>query len=1079
MSPSRILKTKLQAPRLRSPFFPRPGIKGSLEQIEDYALILIQAGPGYGKTTLLTEFCNGTSWPCLWYRLQEDDSDWKTFLRHLNHLLARQVPEITDYENMDYQEHLEYLINDLFEHLSRDMVLILDNYQNVAGESRINEIVSRLVEIGPQRLHLVILSRIIPPLPRLASWRARGDILEIRREALALSREEIREYFVQQHNYQLGEAELEAITRLSRGWIMALEQFWPLLKQGLNIEEIKDKPREKLPWLWDFMEEELLAPREEELQDFLLQTSILQDLEEPACNYLTGREDSRIILEDLLEKGLLLQEVEAGSYAYHPLWRYFLQEKLFSRNSQWADLHYQVAQFFQDRSQLQPAIYHLLEAGDQRGAAQLMVQNMQQLEKSIPQQKIKEWMGRIDDQVFVSFPRLLIYRGDLARYSSDYSNALSYYHQAREIFQKRGDSEGRLQAYQKLAMVHLDTVEPARAEDYLRQGLALQAEVERTGETHLLELLAENKANRGDAQGARRLLQASHKLGEEASSPGLELHLESRLLLRTGRLEQARQMLEQVVEGSGVSPGRVPRTHRESPMVLSLLYVFAGEFQQAIYWARQGLRLARSLESPFTEAVGYMRLGHAYQLKYPEQPQKAADYYHQALELMDKVGVQRGRVEGLWGLTNNFGQVGNLVQAQKYGEEGLNLALQAGDEWMANLVRLALGIAFLQAHQPGEGQKFLETARENFISLNDLFGQTLACLWLGLSGFANDRVYWKERFLKALELARQEGYGFLLQHPNLLGVRDPRRLMPPLIELEDELEQDLKTWVQEQSGIRRWDYHPGYTLIIKALGPMRLWRGGEEITDGHWKREKAKELFQLFLAFREELLPRERIYELLWPHQDLETAARDFKVALNSLNSVLEPDRRARTAPYFIKRTGQAYGLDREAFWDLDVDRFEEKIKRGLNDNDPDILAEAVELYQGDFLSFSLYFDWVREPREKLRRLFFQGCERLARYYLQSNQPEKALEISEKMLSRDRCWEVAYQLAMEGYLQLGNRYLAQRICLDCIRVLQEELGVEPLPATREYIEKVFTPEELDRMEKELAREGGLRRNAQD
>ncbi len=1079
MGRNRILKTKLQLPRLRSSVFPRRGIMESLEQITDYPLALIQAGPGYGKTTLLAEFCRISNFKCLWYRLDGDDNDPEIFTPHLEYLFGENLEGMVANREGNPGEKIDGLVNDLFETLEQHTLLVLDNYQEIRENSPVQEMVARLVEISPHRLHLVLITRIIPPFSRLVNWRAKGDILEIRREALALSREETREYFSRQHDFKLEGQELKKLWEYTRGWIMALELFWPILKQENGVEEMMKNPGENLPQLWAFLENELFQAQEADLQGFLLNISILQVLEESACNFLTGREDSRVLLGKLVERGLMTREIEGRSYAYHPLWQKFLQGKLQEKNMGWADLHLQMARFFQDRGSLEAAIYHFLQAGDQTDAAQLMAQNIQALEKNIPQQELRLWMAQISDPVFDAFPRLLFYRGDLARYSSDYGHALQHYHKARDIFQRRGDQEGLLQAYQKLAMVYLDTVEPAQAEDFLRRGLALQEEAERSGETHLLELLAENRANRGDARGARRLLQASQKLGEEAASPQLELHLESRLLLRTGRLHQARQMLEKVVEEGTMGPGRIPRTHRESPMVLSLLSIFAGDYRNAIYWAQEGLELARVLESPFTEAVGYMRLGHAYQLKNPESPTNAVENYQKALKLMDQVGVQRGRVEGLWGLTTAYGQLGKLHEAQRYGEECITLALQAGDEWMANQGRLALGISLVQGGRINEGREKLLIALENFGSLNDYFGKTLAALWVALVEFEAGLPACSDRFLEGLNLAWEENYGFLFKKSSLLGIRDTRRLMPLLVEVKEKLDPEIKDWIQDQSGIKRWDYHPGFTLRIKALGPMRLWRGREEITDGHWKREKAKELFQLFIVFRDELLPKERIFEFLWPHQDLETAGRDFKVALNALNSVLEPDRKARITPYFIKRTGQAYGLEPDASWELDVELFEAKFKEGLAADNPELLAEAIELYRGDFLSFSLYFDWIREPRERLRRLYFQGCERLARYLLANGRSEQALEISEKMLGRDRCWETAYQLAMEAYLQMGDRYLAQRMYLDCVRALQEELAVEPLPATRDYIKKVFTPEEMARLEKELAREGGLNQDGKD
>jgi len=50
-----LLQTKLQAPRVRREWVPRPGLVRALDDLES-KLILVDAPAGYGKTTLLAQW---------------------------------------------------------------------------------------------------------------------------------------------------------------------------------------------------------------------------------------------------------------------------------------------------------------------------------------------------------------------------------------------------------------------------------------------------------------------------------------------------------------------------------------------------------------------------------------------------------------------------------------------------------------------------------------------------------------------------------------------------------------------------------------------------------------------------------------------------------------------------------------------------------------------------------------------------------------------------------------------------------------------------------------------------------------
>jgi DNA-binding SARP family transcriptional activator len=57
-------------------------------------------------------------------------------------------------------------------------------------------------------------------------------------------------------------------------------------------------------------------------------------------------------------------------------------------------------------------------------------------------------------------------------------------------------------------------------------------------------------------------------------------------------------------------------------------------------------------------------------------------------------------------------------------------------------------------------------------------------------------------------------------------------------------------------------------------------------------------------------------------------------------------------------------------------------------------------------------------------------------------------------LAVDPVWEDAYRAQMRAYQAQGNRPLALRTYQQCIQVLEQEFGVEPLPETQQLFHEI-------------------------
>ncbi|MEX1018347.1 MAG: bacterial transcriptional activator domain-containing protein [Litorilinea sp.] len=313
-------------------------------------------------------------------------------------------------------------------------------------------------------------------------------------------------------------------------------------------------------------------------------------------------------------------------------------------------------------------------------------------------------------------------------------------------------------------------------------------------------------------------------------------------------------------------------------------------------------------------------------------------------------------------------------------------------------------------------------------------------------------------------------------------------------------------WADDPA-LARIDYllaeFPGYTgseaaLRIQTLGGFRVWRAADaEVEGADWGREKALQLVQFLITVGRQFLHKEQIIDRLWPELDADKGDRDFKVALNSANKALDPDREPRSEPRFVRRHRLAYGLDMDQIW-LDSEVFEQLIEAGNlaydksqhgaklaepapqesaskskdiekpaktgNDATADketeeyyraiaCYEEAVRLYHGDFLPERRYEDWTSAMRERVQVLALTTMTTLAELIFTTNLLE-ALRLTQRVLTIDPVWEDAYRVQMRAFAAQGNRPMALRTYARCVENLKKEFGVDPLPETQTLYEEI-------------------------
>ena len=1063
-----VIQSQLVAPRHRRGIFQRPRIQARLSSALDYPLTLVLAGTGYGKTTALSGLADLVD-PLFWYVVTEPDRDPLLFLVNLISAFHHRNDAYGEAALRMLEENggralpavLTPLLNTLTTSLTTEAVLVIDDYHLVHNVPEIGALVSQLIQYLPPSLHLVISSRVLPEHIELNRWRIKGHLNTISHIDLAFTADEIESLFGSHLGHPVTAEQAMQLAEETEGWVIALQMVGQSLERGSgrSLQDVLADVPDTLEGLFEYLAPEVLAHLPDDLSDFMITTSVLRRLDGPVCDALRGSTDSLTILHRLHESGLFLDSLGEDTYRYQRLFQDFLQSRLLQDPDRTAGLHRLAARYFARTSRSEETIFHMLKANQVEEAAVVLEQVGPEMVRTGRLESLMYWIGRLPGTLLAAHPHLQLLMGDALRLRAEFDAALNHFMAADTIFQQRNEAYGRSQALKGQAQVYLDTVRPIKADALLEEALRLLEPQEHRPEVAaLLDQLAENKLNLGQPDQAESLHREAQLLRAE-TSPN-DVYLEGRRLLRTGHLMEARNLLEaQAAEERQAGQLRPQRFHRETLLLLSLVYAMMGEGELAERCARDGIETGLQLQSDFVEAVGHMRLGHALQIIH-DQPwtqnrrEEAARHYQRSIDQVNPFKVARVGVEPLWGLSRVAGYAGDISTAEKKAVQAHEIAEMAGDEWIGDLARTSMGASFALAGMAEKAEHWLKRAVDGMQRVGDLYSWCAAMLWRTVNTWWSGDLQGSMNIMAdLLPVVDQQGYEMLFTSQSLLGLKDKQAAIPLLLEARQrKVSLDVVNRLLQSLGAAAYESHPGYTLWVRTLGSMAVWRGDALISPGDWQREKARQLFQLLLTNRGQWLLRDQIVDQLWPDLPAEPAQRDFKVALNALNHAMEPAR-LRTAPaFFVVRNDNMYGLNPDARIRVDVDDFEcyVNVKPGVN-LEMESLSSALRMYEDDYLPECRYEDWAVPERERLRHLYLSAAGRLAQLHLDQQSWDEVIQTSNQTLARDPLWEPAYRHLMQAYARKGNLAQVQAVFNRLRDALQRDLGVDPSDETQQLL----------------------------
>jgi DNA-binding SARP family transcriptional activator len=959
-------------------------------------LTLVVAPPGSGKSTLLAHVAEASSAngdEVAWLTLDAAVTDEVGFLRHLRAAFGRIVAGLAD----DWPTADEALA-DLEESLTAPVLLVIDDVHTVDYEPAA-EVIALLVRYQPELLRIALGSRTVPDI-EMSRLRLAGTAVEIDADVLRFRTWEVEELFRQCHGVRLPAAEVTTLTQRTGGWAAGLQLF--------HLATDRQPPSSRAALLSapgaggklsrDYLARHVLDRIDADLQDFLVRTSVLDELTAGRCNALLGTVDATARLSELDRTGLF-NSVEGDAdgddrvFRYHEVLRAHLLDELNARlgTEDARTLHRRAATLLQADGAFAEAIRSYCRAQDWDDVRRVLAIGGAALADDTG-----SWIDALpaairdrDPWVLLALARRLVGEGVLDQAATTYQRAL-------ERFATQG---GGAAAAEELALLQAWR-EPALGvvTDWIHVARAVL-----TDPKEPLRTTAPASVQHELALGLGHLVTGNLAAATEAFSAAAN---------------------SGVLAGPGEAVALLGRA-------LSLTLAGAAEADAA---RDEAVAAARTGATP-----SLARLAHG--LAAAAAGDAGAGTVEHLVGVCDQIGDRWGGallrlIAGLGAVVADRPAV-DVLEAAEW--EFQRLSAPALACWAA----AGAAVAAARSGQPYPSERLNEIER----ATRAIGPAPYAIALFGIAeGMGDARQAERTRAL-ARRLADRSGLPWpdddlpqLELAPSDLDERLPAPLLAPVIELPPAdvavLPPPPAALTGRQAAVR-----------IRLLGGFAIEVGGVAV-DLEAIRPMHRALLRALCLHADQVVHRERLLEWFWAGRDPERSQHSLQVAISELRRLLEPNA-ARGEWTLLRREATGYRIALDSPADCDVRLIDAHLREaeaaaraGTTDVMVAALTAALGTYSGELLPEDGPADWAVGERDRLHDTLAAAAERLAEVRAAGGQHVEAVQAAQLGLQHDKYRDRLWQLLIASLSAAGHPAAAASARTAYDEVLAE-MGVAP------------------------------------
>lgn len=1008
---------------------------------EQHPLVWISAPGGSGKTTLISSYLESRKIKSIWYQVDEGDVDLATFFHYMGQAgkkasprRKKSLPSLTP----EYLQGLSIFTRRFFEEiisrLGEGGVIVLDNFQLLKNESELVKLLPVITEAISGQLTLIIISRNTVP-DHLVGLSAKGLLYKIEEKSIRFSEDEWLAV-PQSQSITKDKKRLLSLHEKMGGWISGL-----MLCQNIDIDTL-DKGDEidavNEP-LFNYFAHEFFYQLDEQSQRVLTCCSYLYHFNEDTARIISGVEKSGAILRKLLNKNYFILRQGKGTYTLHPLFQSYLQnevsqlfdeEKLYQLKNTSAEMLVENGEY-----ELAADLYIQLQAWDSLAA--FTIKYAGRLFAEGRTVSLQSWLTTLSSEIKIKNTWLLYWDAALNSFK-DIPKSLDDMSQVFDQFLEQEDMQGARQTWifvmQSINSTWMETQRiPEWLNNYKNCGEVNKENVPIELEAQIIANLAVGYMLYGqEPESTKYYLNQIDKIISQHKNEELDSILINRGLFVTlvlGHTNKAKKYLAQL--------NSLSDTNSFSPLgqmdvVANKLMgeSFVGDPSVALMLYEQGQQLAEDygiflFEGIFqiTTLMAALSMSNEAQAKFhiqrsdkiPPFPimnktniywgkaqmaifQGHYDEAVEACEIAIKLLTEEQKIP-TYAQIIKFTHI-EAVYGQGKSEEAQRLLQIASDE--ADKLQMPssqIRAHLLKAHfaMDAHDEKNAKLHISNMFKLGKKYGMHLYCGWVPgklISWACHKALEWN------IESSFVKNYVHNLNH----------WLIPP--------DMTLREWP--------------WPVRIYTMGHFRIELDNGKVLGESKQDKKPLQLLQR-LMIRSGSATVSELSEDLYSEQPNDKHSSLLRKHLHRLRTLLNIDAA-------ILRDGDMLHINRQFCW-IDVDTFNAlslvKTKAARDD--------ALALYQGEYLSQVNIdnFDLLAQ-REQLRGTYLRN----ALEQIESLDKSDAIELCHQVLLIEPLSEIIYQKLMTLYQSKGQNDLALSTYEQCQRLLQQELGVEPMLETR-------------------------------
>lgn len=233
-------------------------------------------------------------------------------------------------------------------------------------------------------------------------------------------------------------------------------------------------------------------------------------------------------------------------------------------------------------------------------------------------------------------------------------------------------------------------------------------------------------------------------------------------------------------------------------------------------------------------------------------------------------------------------------------------------------------------------------------------------------------------------------------------------------------------------------------LCARMLGKEEITYEGESIFGSKNCTTKAVRLLLILLYNGEDGITRSRLLEELYGREEMADAANNLRVTVHRLKKILA-EANLPAFEYIVLKNG-IYKWNSPMKTVVDALEFQKRVAEADHEPDEDkkaeIIKEALQLYQGEFLPLLSSDEWVVIESIRLKDLYSRSLQWLCSYLKKCKEYEKILQLVEpacRIYPLDE-WQ---SVKIDCYIELNLYEDALQEYEKTVRLLSEELGVAP------------------------------------